>query len=455
MNLRRIFFIAMTAIAATVAFAQNNVAEEVAWVVGDQPIWKSEIEEQYNNLMYEKTNLPGDPYCIVPEMLAVEKLYLHQADMDTVEVSDAMVMAEVDARINQYIAMLGSREKMEEYYHKPLAEMRSQMTEMIRNNYRVREVQRSLTKDLKVTPSDVRKYFDKLPADSIPYVPMQVEVQIITVNPVIPRQEIEDVKARLRDYAERVNSGESEFSTLAVLYSEDQGTAVRGGETGFMGRGRLDPEYAAVAFNLNDPKKVSKIVESEYGFHIIQLIEKRGDRINTRHIMLRPKVSANDLTDATRRLDSLRADIIDNHKYTFEQAVVLSQDKDTRANRGVMVNNENGTTRFQMEDLPQEVARKINDMQPGEISESFVMIDPKLNREVVAMVKLTNRIEGHKANLSDDYQTIKGMYETSMQNKIIEEWLQKKIDQTYVRIEDGWRNCEFTHKGWIKEKSAE
>lgn len=445
----------MTAIAATVAFAQNNVAEEVAWVVGDQPIWKSEIEEQYNNLMYEKTNLPGDPYCIVPEMLAVEKLYLHQADMDTVEVSDAMVMAEVDARINQYIAMLGSREKMEEYYHKPLAEMRSQMTEMIRNNYRVREVQRSLTKDLKVTPSDVRKYFDKLPADSIPYVPMQVEVQIITVNPVIPRQEIEDVKARLRDYAERVNSGESEFSTLAVLYSEDQGTAVRGGETGFMGRGRLDPEYAAVAFNLNDPKKVSKIVESEYGFHIIQLIEKRGDRINTRHIMLRPKVSANDLTDATRRLDSLRADIIDNHKYTFEQAVVLSQDKDTRANRGVMVNNENGTTRFQMEDLPQEVARKINDMQPGEISESFVMIDPKLNREVVAIVKLTNRIEGHKANLSDDYQTIKGMYETSMQNKIIEEWLQKKIDQTYVRIEDGWRNCEFTHKGWIKEKSAE
>lgn len=445
----------MTVISAAMAFAQNNVAEEVAWVVGDQPIWKSEIEEQYNNLMYENPNLPGDPYCIVPEMLAVEKLYLHQADIDTVEVSDAMVMAEVDARINQYIAMLGSKEKMEEYYHKPLAEMRSQMTEMIRNNYRVREVQRSLTKDLKVTPSDVRKYFDKLPADSIPYVPMQVEVQIITVNPVIPRQEIEDVKARLRDYTERVNSGESEFSTLAVLYSEDQGTAIRGGETGFMGRGRLDPEYAAVAFNLNDPKKVSKIVESEYGFHIIQLIEKRGDRINTRHIMLRPKVSANDLTEATRRLDSLRTDIVDNHKLTFEQAVILSQDKDTRANRGVMVNNENGTTRFQMSELPQEVARKINEMQPGDISESFVMMDPKLNREVVAMVKLTDRIEGHKANLSDDYQTIKGMYETSMQNKIIEEWLHKKIDQTYVRIEDGWRNCEFTHKGWIKEKSAQ
>ena len=456
MNLRRLFFSALTLVSATVALAQNNnVAEEVAWVVGDQPIWKSEIEEQYNSLMYEKHNFQGDPYCIVPEMIAVEKLYLHQADMDTVEVSESMIIAEVDARINNYISMLGSKEKMEEYYRKPLADIRSQMTDMIRNSYRVREVQRSLTKGLKVTPSDVRKYFDKLPEDSIPYVPMQVEVQIISINPVIPRQEIEDVKSRLRDFADRVTSGESEFSTLAVLYSEDQGTAIRGGETGFMGRGRLDPEYAAVAFNLNDPKKVSKIVESEYGYHIIQLIEKRGDRINTRHIMLTPKVSANELKEATVRLDSLRKDIVDNNKLTFEQATIMSQDKDTRANRGVMVNNENGTTRFQMSELPQEVALKVNDMKPGEFSEPFVMMDPKRNRQIVAMVKLTDRIEGHKANLSDDFQTIKGMYETSMQNKMIEDWLQKKIDQTYVRIEDGWRNCEFTHKGWIKEKTGE
>lgn len=455
-NIRKLFISAITLIAAGMSFAQNNIAEEVAWVVGDQPIWKSEIEEQYNNFMYENRAFQGDPYCIIPEMLAVEKLYLHQADMDTVEVSDAMVMAEVDARINQYVSMLGSTEKMEEYYRKPMSEIRSQMLDMIRNNYRVREVQRSLTSDLKVTPSDVRKYFDKLPDDSIPYVPMQVEVQVITINPVIPRQEIEDVKARLRDYAERVNSGETEFSTLAVLYSEDQNTAVRGGETGFLGRGRLDPEYAAVAFNLNDPKKVSKIVESEYGYHIIQLIEKRGDRINTRHILLRPKVSANDIVEATQRLDSLRKDIVDHKRFTFEEvAGVVSQDKDSRANRGVMVNTENGTTRFSMSELPQEIARQINEMQPGEISNAFVMIDPKMNREVVAIVKLTARIDGHKANLSDDFQTIKGMYETSQQNKIIKDWLQKKIDQTYVRIEDGWRDCEFTHKGWIKEKNVD
>ncbi len=456
MNARRIFFALAALASSVIALAQNNIAEEVAWVVGDQPIWKSEIEEQYNNLMYEKQTIQGDPYCVIPEMLAVEKLYLHQADIDTVEVPDAMVQAEVDARLNQYVAMLGSKEKMEEYFRKPMAEMRSQMTDMVRNNYRVREVQRSLTKGLKVTPSDVRRYFDRLPEDSIPYVPLQVEVQIITINPRIPRQEIEDVKARLRDYSDRVTKGESEFSTLAVLYSEDPGTAVRGGETGFMGRGRLDPEYAAVAFNLNDPKKVSKIVESEYGYHIIQLIEKRGDRINTRHILLRPKVSANDLADATHRLDSLRTDIVVNKRVNFEEVVpYVSQDKDTRANRGMMVNSENGTTRFAMSELPQEIALKVNDLQPGDISEAFVMMDPKLNREVVAIVKLTSRIEGHKANLSDDYQTIKGMYEESEQNRMIEEWLSKKIAQTYIRIEDGWRDCEFTHKGWIKEKASD
>lgn len=453
MKSKRIILSLSLLVVAIFSFGQNNIAEEVAWVVGDQPIWKSEIEEQYNNMLYERQTIEGDPYCVIPEMIAVEKLYLHQADMDTVEVGDAMVMAEVDARINQYINMLGSKEKMEEYYRKPMTEIREQMMELIRNNYRIREVQSNLTKDLKVTPSDVRKYFNSLPEDSIPYVPLQVEVQIMTINPVIPRQEIEDVKAQLRDYAERVNSGQSEFSTLAVLYSEDPSTSMRGGETGFLGRGQLDPEYAAVAFNLNDPKKVSKIVQSEYGYHIIQLIEKRGNRINTRHILKKPKVSDNDLAEAIVRLDSLRSDIMAG-KFTFEEVVgFISQDKDTRYNHGRMVNEETGASRFQMSKLPQEVAKQVDQLQIGEISEPFVMIDPKLNREVVAIVKLTDRIEGHKANIGDDYQQIKNMYEMAESERMIEEWLQKKIDQTYVRIEEGWRNCDFMHSGWIKERA--
>lgn len=447
-------------LAAFGASAQNNVAEEVAWVVGDQPIWKSEIEAQYNNLLNDKVNLKGDPYCVVPEMIAVEKLYLHQADMDTVVAPDAAVIAEVDARVNYYINMFQSKEKLEEYFRKPLSEIRQEMSEMVRNNFRVREVQRNLTSDIKTTPNDVRRYYQSLPQDSIPFIPLEVEVQIITINPTIPRQEIEDVKARLRDYSDRITKGESEFSTLAILYSEDPGTSMRGGEMGFVGRGALDPEFAAVAFNLNDPKKVSKIVQTEYGYHIIQLIEKRGDRINARHILLRPRVSDNDLKDAMTRLDSLRSDIVAG-KVPFNEVVALvSQDKNTLNNRGMMVNTDreserSGSSRFAMSELPQEVALKVADLKPGEISESFVMMDPKLNREVVAIVRLNRRIEGHRANISDDYQTIKGMYEKKERERILSEWLEKKINETYVRIEDGWRNCEFTHSGWIKEKSSE
>lgn len=454
MNFIRYAALALYSIVGLAAAAQNNIAEEVAWVVGDQPIWKSEIEEQYNNMQYEKVSLNGDPYCLIPEQMAIEKLYLHQADIDTVTVPDASVMAEVDARLNFYITQLGSREKMEQYFRKSMPEMREQMVDMVRNSYRVRSVQQSLTKDIKATPSEVRRYYDSLSQDSIPFVPLQVEVQILTLNPVIPRQEIEDVKARLRDFSDRVTKGESEFSTLAILYSEDKESGMRGGEIGFLGRAQLDPEYAAVAFNLNDPKKVSKIVESQYGYHIIQLIEKRGDRINTRHILLRPKVSDKDLTDAVNRLDSVRSDIVDSNKFTFEQAVAyLSQDKDTHNNRGIMVNQQNGTPRFEMADLPQEVAKMVNGLEIGEISKPFVMIDPKLNREVVAMVKLSNRIDGHKANMAEDYQKIKDMFEEKQREELLKRWLENKIKDTYVRIEEGWRNCDFTHNGWIKDSS--
>lgn len=417
-------------------------------MVGDQPIYKSEIEEAYQQMLYEKTPINGDPYCIIPEQLALEKLFLHQADIDTVEVQESMVTQAVEQRINYLISNLGSKEKVEEYFRKPLAEFRQQMSESMRNQYRVQEVQRNISKDLKVTPSDVRRYFSSLPEDSIPFIPMQVEAEIISVNPKIPQQEIDDVKARLRDYADRVNRGESEFSTLAILYSED-GSSVRGGEIGFMGRGHLEPEYAAVAFNLNDPKKVSKIVETQYGYHIIQLIEKRGDRINTRHILLRPKVSDSELTNSLNRLDSLRTEI-NNGKFTFEEATVVSQDKDTRNNHGQMVNPENNTIRFEMSQLPQEVAKKISTMEVGDISEAFVMKDPKRDRDIVALVKLTARIPAHKANLSDDYQVIKGMYENAAKQKMVDEWIQKKINDTYVRIEDNWVDCEFRNPGWIK-----
>ena len=436
--------------AAYVSAGTDNVAEEVAWVVGDQPIWKSDIEEAYQNMLYEKVPINGDPYCLIPEQLAIEKLYLHQAEIDTVEISDNMVMQQVEAQINYYINSLGTKEKVEQMFRKSIPDLRESLRTVVANRGRIQEVQRKLTGDIKATPADVRRYFDRLPEDSIPYVPMQVEVQILTVAPAIPREEIDAVKARLRDYSDQVTKGEHDFSTLAILYSEDPGSAGRGGELGFMGRGELVPEFAAVAFNLNDPKKVSKIVESEFGFHIIQLIEKRGDRVNVRHILLKPRVAEKDLIEAVNRVDSLRSDMLAG-KFTFEEAVgVVSSDKNTRNNRGVMVNDVTGSPRFEMAHLPQEVAREVSNLKPGEVSKAFIMKDPKTSQDMVAIVKLSNRIEGHRANLSDDYQQIKGLYENAKRNEVLEKWLSNKIKDTYIRIEDGWRDCEFKNSGWIK-----
>lgn len=452
MNFKHKLLLPLFVMTAFMLPAQNNVIEEVAWVVGDQPIYKSEIEELYQQMLYERAPIQGDPYCVIPERIAVDKLYLHQAELDTVEVSESLIQQQVESRINMLITQIGSREKIEDYFHKPLPEFREQLAETMRDNYRISEVQRSLTRDIKTTPSDVRRYFDALPTDSVPFVPMQVEVQIMTLNPEIPRQEIEDVKARLRGFADRVNNGEAQFSTLAILYSED-GSASRGGEVGFLGRGHLEPEYAAVAFNLNDPAKASRVVETQFGFHIIQLIEKRGDRINTRHILIKPKVSDADLTKALNRLDSIRSDMIAG-KFTFEQATAyISQDKDTRNNRGIMINEEDGTTRFEMSQLPQEVARVVAELQPGDISAPFIMKDPKRSTDIVAVVKLTERIEAHRANLSDDYQLIKGMYENAAKEQKLKDWIEKKIKDTYIRIEDGWADCEFEHKGWLESRS--
>ncbi len=440
---------ACVALCALAAPVKRNVIDEVAWIVGDEPIFRSEIEDQYAQMRSEGTSIAGDPYCVIPERIAVEKLYLHQAKIDTVEAPEGQVQSSVDKRLAYFVDNLGSREKVEEYFRKPYAQLREQLLEVMRNNYIVEQVQSNLTKDVKATPNDVRKYFSALPEDSIPYVPMQVEAQIITINPVIPAQEIEDVKARLRDYADRVNRGESKFSTLAIAYSED-GSSMQGGELGYNPRSAWVPEFANVAFNLNDPNKVSRIVETEYGYHIIQLIDKKGDMVNVRHILLTPKVSDKDLRDATVRLDSLRKEIVAD-KFPFEEAAkYVSQDKDTKNNKGIMVNSLTGSTRFEMQDLPPEIAKRVELMQPGDVSEAFVMKDQKRNKDIVAIVKLTQRVQGHKANLSDDYNMIKEMYERMRKNEILKEWVEQKIKDTYVKIADGWNNCEFEYDGWIK-----
>lgn len=431
-------------------FAQENVIDEVVWIVGDEAILKSQVEEQRLRMQYEGEKINGDPYCVIPEQLAIQKLFLHQAKLDSVEMSDSQVIQQVEARMNFYISQIGSKEKMEEYFNKPASQLREEMREAVRDQGTVQQMQQKLVENVKVTPAEVRRFYQSLSQDSIPFMPTQVEVQVLTFEPKIPQDEIDDIKSRLRDYSERVQKGESEFSTLAIMYSEDPGSSRNGGELGFKGRGEFVPEFSAVAFQLNDPKKVSKIVETEFGYHIIQLIEKRGDRANFRHILLTPKVSDKELTAAMTRMDSLRTDL-DSAKFTFEEAVgYLSHDKATRNNNGLMVNQQNGTSHFQMEQLPAEVARVVDKMEVNQISAPFVMKNEKNGRDVVAIVKLKSRTPGHKANIYDDYQELKGMLEAKKKDQIIQDFIKKKQAETYIRIKEGWRNCDFQYPGWVK-----
>lgn len=431
--------------------AQDNVIDEVVMVVGEEAILKSDVEEYLLTAQNNGQKFTGDPYCQIVEELAVQKLFLHQADIDSVTANESSVLRKTDAQMSYVLDQIGSKEKMEEYFNKTSNQIREIYMEQIRNTEIMQAMKEKIVGDIKVTPAQVRRFYNTLPQDSIPYVPVQVEVQIITQEPPIPIAEIERVKAELRDYTDRINSGQTQFSTLALFYSEDKESARKGGELDYAGRGDFTPAFATVAFNLTDPNKVSKIVETEYGFHIIQLIDKRGDRIKVRHILRKPRVSDESLQQTLSRLDSIANDIR-NQKFTFDQgASVISSDKDTRNNYGNMYNNDTGSSKFEMQDLPQEVAKAVEKLNVGEISAPFTMIDKK-GRTLCAIVKLKSKINGHKATVKDDYQTLHDLYQQELSNNKINDWIKQKQKSTYVRIKDDLKNCDFKYPGWTKNQ---
>ncbi len=432
----------------------NHVIDEVIWVVGDEAILRSDVETARLEF---GANISGNPYCVIPEQLAIQKLFLHQAQLDSVDIPASNVSANVEERLNQLIMRAGSKEKLEEYYHKTMTQLREMLFESTKEQYTVQKVRENLTSDIKVTPAEVRRYFKDVPQDSLPWIPAQVEVQIITMQPRIPQEEIDRVKDELREYTERVNSGESSFSTLAILYSEDPGTARYGGELDYTGKGELDPAFANVAFSLTDPKKISKVVESEYGYHIIQLIDKRGDKVKIRHILRKPRLDQADIDVAIARLDTVAEDLR-KEKFTFDEAATyLSDDKDTRKNKGLMTNTkydqstgeQTRTSRFQLQDLPQEIAKVVSTMNTGEISEPFMMINNK-GKEVCAIVKLKAHIKAHRATMAEDFQILKDVVLAKRKEEKIKEWIKEKQQTTYIRINEEWRNCEFEYPGWIK-----
>ncbi len=442
------FTVLMTLALSISVYAQMAI-DEVIWVVGDEAILRSEVEEERIRAQYEGQQIKGDPYCVIPEQLAIQKLFLHQAELDSVEANESSVSHQVDMRMNYYISQIGSKEKMEEYFRKTSSEIREEMMTTVRNQMIIQQMQQKLTSNIKPTPAEIRRYFNSLPMDSIPMMPAQVEVQILSFEPPVPIEETERVKQRLREFTERVQNGSSDFSMLARLYSEDTESAKRGGELGFVGKGQLVPEFAEVAFNLNDPKRVSRIVQTEYGYHIIQLIEKKGDRINCRHILIRPRISATDKINAIEKLDSIRQMVLAD-SMLFEQAVIrFSEDKNTVMNAGLMINPNTGSSKFEYQELAPEISKQIYGMNEGDISQPFVMMDQQKNREVCAIVKLKKKTDVHRANLTDDFQTIRSMLESKLSAEYIHDWILKKQQSTFIQISPEWQGCDFEYPGWI------
>ena len=430
---------------------EKSIVDEVIWVVGDEAILKSDVEEARLQAEQEGAKWNGDPDCVIPEQIAVQKLFLHQAAIDSIEVTESEIMQEVEAQISYWTQMVGSKEKLEEYKKQSIAQMRNELHDTMRDRKMAEEMRKELVKDIAVTPAEVRRFFKDLPEDSIPYVATEVEVQIITQTPKIEQEEINRVKDQLREFTDRVTKGETQFSTLARLYSEDPGSARQGGELGYTGRGTLDPAFANVAFNLTSPNKVSKIVESEFGFHIIQLIDKRGDKINCRHILLKPVVSDSSVNKSLARLDSIRNDIL-AEKFTFDSgASYISDDKDTRNNKGLMANvkDMSRTSRFKMDELPPEVARAIDTLKIGGISAPFQMINAR-GKTVCAIAKLKNRVEGHKATITEDFQVMKAVVENKRRMEKLHQWVCDKIKATYVRINERYKDCKFEYQGWVR-----
>ncbi len=442
----------------------QNVVDEVIWVVGDEAILKSDVEAMRIQGQQEGMRWKGDPDCAIPEQIAVQKLFLNQAIIDSIEVTESEISQGVEQYLENMINAIGSREKLEEYHNKNISQIRAELRESYRERQMVQGMQQKLVKDITVTPAEVRRFFANLPQDSIPFVPTEVEVQIITQQPRIEQEEINRVKEELRGYTNRINNGEASFQTLARLYSEDPGSARRGGELDYTGRGMLDPAFANVAFSLTDPKRVSKIVESEFGFHIIQLIDKRGDKIKVRHILRKPVVSDSAIVKTMERLDTLSQDlragnipeVLKGHfladKFTFEDAVpIFSDDKDTRNNYGLMSNStmEGRTSRFKLADLPPEVAKTIDNMSVGAVSAPFLMTNER-GKTVCAIVKLKSRSEGHKATITEDFQVMKNVVLEKRRADKLHEWVVSRIKSTYVHLNERYRNCDFEYEGWVR-----
>ena len=430
--------------------AQDKVVDQIVAVVGKNIIMKSDIEAMYQQEQAKGTTTDGDMKCEILENLLVEKLLLAEAELDTtITVSDSQLNQNLDQRIQYYITHLGSEKEVEAYFKKSIVDIKADLQDVIKNSQMTQQMQEKILDKVKVTPSEVRLYFKNLPVADVPQIDAQVEYAQITVQPLISLEEEDRIKSTLRELKRRIESGESSFAPLAVLYSEDLGSARNGGELDYTGRGSLDPAYAAAAFNLKGDK-ISNVVKSEFGYHIIQVMDRKGEQIKTRHILMIPKPSAKSMEKAFGQIDSI-ADYIRKGTILFKDAALrYSYDKDSRNNGGTVINPETGESKWKMSELDPDVSKVIAKMNVNEISKPIKTIDPKNQQTIYKIIKLINKNNAHKANLRDDYVELSNVYMASKKEKTLDEWVRDKQAGTYVHIDDSYLNCNFKYKGWVK-----
>ncbi|MCK5462081.1 MAG: peptidylprolyl isomerase [Bacteroidales bacterium] len=425
---------------------QSLILDRVVAVVGEFMILQSDIESLNLQNKAQGVNLPGDEKCVILENFLSEKLLLNQAKIDSIEVSESSVEMELDNRLSYFISMIGSPEALEEYFGKTILEIKEDMRKAVRDASITRQMQSTITGEVTVTPSEIREYYNGLSRDSIPYIDSKVELSQITRYPPVDEAAIFEVKQTLLDLRRRILDGEK-FTTLAVLYSEGP-SASQGGEIGFMGKGELDAEYAKAAYSLK-AGGVSTIVESSFGYHIIQLIERREERVNTRHILMKPKVKPESIRATTRKLDSI-ANLVRTDSVEFDLAArIFSQDKNTAVNGGIMVNPGTNTTAFMDDELQPSEFIALRDLKVGEITEAFKSEDEN-GKEVYKIVRLRNRSSPHRASLKEDYMVLKELALGMKKQEVFQQWIDEKIGETYISVDNSFAGCDFSRKGWVK-----
>ncbi|WP_372772848.1 peptidylprolyl isomerase [Mangrovibacterium sp.] len=428
-------------------FAQDKIVDQIVAIVGSNIIMKSDIEEMYMNNQAQGVTSDGDMKCEILEDFLVEKLLLAEAELDTnIVITDSQINQQLDQRMQYFVKNLGSEKAVEDYFKKPIIEIKAGLQEVIKNQLMTGQMRGTITNEVTITPAEVRYKVRNTPTEDLPMVEPQVEYAQISIFPPIEIEEENRIKARLREFKKRIEDGEN-FATLAVLYSEGP-SAPNGGELGYMGRAQLDPSYAAVAFNLRGDR-VSNVVKSEFGYHIIQLVDRRGEQVNTRHIILKPKPSVEAMQDASTRLDSLAA-LIRRNQITFEDAAMrYSADKNSRNGGGIAINPYTMSSKWKNQEIEPEVSKVLDRLKENEISDPFLTIDEK-QRSVYMVVKLISRSKAHRANLQDDYQLLGDMYLQKKQDEALNKWIAERQAKTYIRIDDSYVNCNFKFNNWIK-----